>query len=239
MKKNGNESMKQQKQQSITEKQDKEIKGSAFYGGMHRLLARFFLWLFRVRVHYVDREPEGENYLLCSNHLSAVDPILLAAALHKQQPHFMAKKELFKIPLLSSVIRAFGAYPVDRAGDVGAIKTSIALLESGKCVGMFPQGTRCRGRAPRETMETVKNGAGLLIDKTHVTVLPVCMKTKKNKLSLFCGVDIIFGEPIPYETLASAEPLTDATHHVRQAEYSRMSHEVFERICTLYEETDQ
>lgn len=218
------------------QKQDKEIKGSAFYGGVHRLFARFFLWLFRVRVHFVEREPENETYLLCSNHLSAFDPILLAAALHKQQPHFMAKKELFKIPLLSSVIRAFGAYPVDRAGDVGAIKTSIALLESGKCVGMFPQGTRCRGRSPGETADMVKNGAGLLIDKTHVTVLPVCMKTKKNKLSLFCGVDIIFGHPIPYEIIAPAESLADVTHHARQAEYSRMSHEVFDRICALYEE---
>ena len=221
---------------SHEEKQNVSIKGSAFYGRMHCVLARFLLWLFRVRVHFVEREPENETYLLCSNHLSAFDPILLAAALHKQQPHFMAKKELFKIPLLSSVIRAFGAYPVDRAGDVGAIKTSIALLEGGKCVGMFPQGTRCRGRAPRETMDIVKNGAGLLIDKTHVTVLPACLKTKKNKLSLFCGVDIVFGTPIPYEAIASAQPLTDVTHHARQAEYSRMSHKVFDRICALYEE---
>jgi 1-acyl-sn-glycerol-3-phosphate acyltransferase len=218
------------------EEQDKQIKGSAFYGRMHRALARFFLWLFRVRVHFVDREPADDNYLLCCNHLSAVDPILLAAALNKQQPHFMAKKELFKIPLLRSVIRTFGAFPVDRAGDVGAIKTSIMLLEQGKCVGMFPQGTRCRGKTPRQTMDAVKNGAGLLIDKTHVTVLPACLITKKNKLSLFCGVDLVFGEPISYEMLASTKTLTEETHHARQAEYFRISHEIFEHICQLYEE---
>ena len=135
------------------QKQDKEIKGSAFYGGMHSLLARFFLWLFRVRVHFVEREPENETYLLCSNHLSAFDPILLAAALHKQQPHFMAKKELFKIPLLSSVIRAFGAYPVDRAGDVGAIKTSIALLERYPLPRPFTQRNGGHGQKRRRSSD--------------------------------------------------------------------------------------
>lgn len=219
---------------------DKSINGSRFYGRMHRALARFVLWLFRVRVHCAEREPDTENYLLCSNHLSALDPVLLSAALSKQQPHFMAKKELFRIPLLAGLIRSFGAFPVDRTGDVGAIKTSITLLNQGMCVGMFPQGTRCPGKPPRETADKVKNGAGLLVDKTHVTVLPVCLKTKKNRLRMFGGVDLIVGTPISYEELAAraADESAAEDHHSRQAEYARISHEVFDRICTLYEEDE-
>lgn len=218
------------------EQQDEQMNSTRIYGRLHRLLARFFLRLFRVRVHFAEREPKECNYLLCCNHISAVDPILLAAAAHNQQPHFMAKKELFKIPLLSGLIRTLGAFPVDRAGDVGAIKTSVALLESGKCVGMFPQGTRCKGKTPRESADRVKNGAGLLVHKTGVTVLPACLKTKKNKLCLFRRVDLIIGEPIPYEVLMEGvDP--DAMSH--QAIYSHISNVVFERVCALYEEAEE
>ena len=219
-------------------KHPKEQKGSRFYCGMHRLLARFVLWLFRVRVHYAEREPENDTYLLCCNHLSALDPVLLAAALKKQQPHFMSKKELFRIPLLAGLIRAFGAYPVDRAGDVKAIKTTISLLESGNCVGMFPQGTRCAGKPPHQTLDKVKSGAGLLCDKTHVTVLPACLKTKKDRLRIFHRVDLYFGEPVTYEQLAAEETAYPIEAHGHQAEYLRLSHIIFGRICTLYKEAD-
>ena len=221
-----------QKQQPSQEKQDKDMNSSAVYGRLHRLLARFCLWLFGVRVHFADREPTSENYLLCCNHLSAVDPILLAAACKRQQPHFMAKKELFKIPILAGVIRMLGAFPVDRSGDLGAIRTSVSLLESGRCVGMFPQGTRCKGKTPRETLDRVKNGAGLLVDRTKVCVLPACLKTKNNKLRLFGRVDLIIGEPIPYEQLMPQEG--GALTH--KDVYSHISHVIFEHICALYEE---
>lgn len=221
-----------QKRQPKQEKQDKSMNSTVVYGRLHRLLARFLLWLFRVRVHFADREPADYNYLLCCNHLSAVDPVLLAAACKRQQSHFMAKKELFKIPILAGLIRMLGAFPVDRTGDLGAIRTSISLLESGKCVGMFPQGTRCPGETPRETMDRVKNGAGLLVDRAKVAVLPACLKTKNNKLRLFGGVHLIIGEPIPYEQLLPTEG--EATSH--KDLYSHISHAVFERICALYEE---
>lgn len=210
---------------------------SAFYSRAHRVLARFLLWLFRVRVRYPEREPgEDTTYLLCSNHISALDPVLIAAAVSRRQPHFMGKKELFRIPLLGGLLRTLGAYPVDRAGDIGAIKTSLSLLEQGNCVGIFPQGTRCAGKTPREAADKVKNGAGLLCDKTHVTVLPVCLKTKGNRLRIFRSVELIFGEPIPYAQMARPQSEEDGTAHTHQAEYARLSHIIFERICALYEE---
>lgn len=209
---------------------------SSFYSRLHRVLARFLLWLFGVRVRYPEREPSDDvTYLLCSNHLSALDPVLIAAALSRRQPHFMAKKELFRVPLLGGLFRTLGAFPVDRAGDVGAIKTTLCLLEQGNCVGMFPQGTRCAGRPPRQTMDRVKNGAGMLCTRARVDVLPICLKTKHDRLRIFRRVELIFGELIPYETLCpESETGTDA--HGRQAAYARISHDIFERICALYEE---
>jgi 1-acyl-sn-glycerol-3-phosphate acyltransferase len=103
---------------------------------------------------------------------------------------------------------------------------------------MFPQGTRCAGKTPRETLDKIKSGAGLLCDKTHVTVLPICLKTRKNRLRAFRRVDLYFGEPIPFERLAASEVTVPVEGHGHQAEYLRLSHAVFERICALYEEAD-
>ena len=198
------------------------------YKRAHALLAKLVLKLFRVRVLHAEREPAEENYLLCANHTAAMDPVVISAALKKQQPHFMAKKELFRIPLLRGLIRTFGAFPVDRAGDMSAIRTSIELLQDGKCVGMFPQGTRCPGKAPMETADKLKNGAGMLCVRTQVTVLPVCIRAKGDKLRLFGGTDILVGEPIRYDSLSVSEPC--------HAEYVRVTQEIFSRICALYGE---
>jgi hypothetical protein len=64
------------------------------------------------------------------------------------------------------------------------------------------------------------------------------VKTKKNRLKMFSGADIIIGHPISYEMLsdASSDASEETEHRSRQAEYARISHAVFEQICTLYEE---
>lgn len=209
---------------------------SLTYSRLHRLLAGLVLRLFRIRVHYPEHEPDSGNYLLCCNHISAMDPVVLAAALRKRQPHFMAKKELFRIPLLSGLLRAINAFPVDRSGgDVAAIKATVALIENGDCVGVFPQGTRRPGQAPGLTADTVKGGVGLLCERTHVRVLPVCLKTKSNRLRLFGGADLIIGQPMDYEQLIGTD--AEAWQSMRrQDRYEAVAQTIFARICALYEE---
>ena len=207
---------------------------SVAYSKIRRAVIRLVLWLFRIRIHYAEREPDGENYLLCCNHISAMDPVILGVALGKRQTHFMAKKELFRVPLVAAFLRSINAFPVDRTGDISAIKTTISLIKNGDCVGVFPQGTRCPGRTPRECLEEVKGGVGLLCDKTHVTVLPACLRVKGNRLRLFGGGDLIIGHPIPYEQLAAG--LCDGEQALsHQQTCARLSRRVFESICDLYE----
>jgi 1-acyl-sn-glycerol-3-phosphate acyltransferase len=209
-------------------KQARTLKGERFYQNVHRLLAKAVLKLFRVRIVHAEREPAEGNYLLCANHTSAMDVVVIGAALQKQQPHFMAKKELFRIPLLRGLIRLLGAFPVDRSGDVGAIRTTMSLLQEGKCVGMFPQGTRCPGRPPMQTRDRLKNGAGMLCLRAGVQVLPVCLRSRGDKTRLFRRTEILIGEPITIAQLNAAEP--------SHAEYVRVTELIFDRICALYEE---
>lgn len=194
----------------------------AIFGGPIRLLTR-------IHVKGRENEPPAESggYLVICNHLTWRDPIMLCAALKHHQPHFMAKGELFRIPVLRGMIRALGAYPVDRGGaDVGAIRYTIDLLKHGVTVGMFPQGHRFNGKDPCET--PVKKGAALIAVKSGVPVLPVYIKVKHNRARVFCRKEIIIGQPITQAELAYDPEAT--------GEYERIARMLFERVCALGDE---
>lgn len=201
---------------------------SKAYNVVHTLFAGIVRFIFRIHPHAGENEPDETDgpYILVSNHISNPDPVLLCAALKKQQPHFMAKKELFNVPVLRGLIKALGAYPVNRgSGDVSAIKNSIKMLEEGMCIGIFPQGHRRKGVDPRTT--EVKNGAAMIAAHAKATILPCYIKTKKNKLAFLSRVDIYIGKPIRFEEL-SYDPEA-------KGEYARISRLVFDKVCELGE----
>ena len=182
--------------------------------------------IFRVHSHGIENEPKDKPYLLVSNHICNADPVFICASIKEQQPHFMAKKELFKIPLLRGLIGALGAFPIDRKGnDVATIKKCIQMLKDGKCIGMFPQGTRRKKVNPRDT--EVKNGAAMLAVRAEVQVLPCYVKMKNNKWAPFRRVDIYVGQPISFEELAY--------NPEAKGEYARISSYIFDKVCSIGE----
>ena len=183
-------------------------------------------FLCNMRVRGTENEPTTDQgaYLVIANHRTWADPIYLCCVLKHGQPHFMAKKELFKIPLLNLLIRALGAYPVNRGGaDVGAIKHTIEMLKAGVCVGMFPQGHRYNKGDPRKT--PVKTGAAMIALKAGVPVLPVFIKVKNNKHFFLCRKEVIVGKPISIEEM-NYNPEAPG-------EYQRVADYLFERVCEL------
>ena len=204
---------------------------SKAYIGIRKWLLNPVKFFFRIHAHDAHNEPRDEDgpYIICSNHISNADPVFLCAATSEQQPHFMAKKELFKVPVVNSIVKALGAYPVDRNGaDVGAIRKTIKMLQDGKCIGIFPQGHRYKGVYPRET--SVKNGLGMMAVKAEATVLPCYIKIKKRKWALFRRVDVYIGKPIKFEEFGY-DPEA-------QGEYMRISNYVFDKICSIGDEVD-
>ena len=86
--------------------------------------------------------PTTGGALLCANHVSYIDPPALGGGCPRPV-RFMAKSELFKLPVLGFLIRRVGAFPVKRGtADRTALRKAVELLESGEIVGMFPEGTR-------------------------------------------------------------------------------------------------
>ncbi len=196
------------------------------YKVAHTILAGIIKVVFRVKVEGLENDPGEGGILLCSNHVTLLDPICISAVLRKTEPFYMAKKELFKIPVISSILRALGSYPVNRgAGDLGAIHKTVDLLNEGHCVGIFPQGTRCRGKALEDTK--FKNGAALVLSKTEVPVLPVRVKVKNNKWCLFRKIVIVIGEKI------EADALKIDPEKNKSEEMARITSLIFERIKEL------
>lgn len=214
------------------EKSKKNKKGgtSAAYRVVYALLSGIVGLVLHIKVVGKENEPAEGGYVVCANHISASDPVSLCYAFKKNQVHFMAKKELFKIPLFSSFIRMLGAFPVDRSGnDVGAIKTAISLVGSGSNLGIFPQGHRYPGEDPRSTK--VKNGAAMIAVKNKADIVPVYLWTKNKKKTLFGRVYVVIGEKIPFESLGYNEEAS--------GEYGRISGIIFDRVCALGEEFDK
>lgn len=176
---------------------------------------------FRMKIDGKENMPKDGACFVCCNHMSNWDPIFLAVSL-KRPVHFMAKKEVFSIPVLKNLLGALGAFPVDReTADITAIKTALTHINYGNALGIFPQGTRCK-RKPPETLP-IKSGTGMMVYRTQSDVVPVSIFTKGYKVSLFKPVYVTIGKPIKFEEYNAGEKSPE--------EYQRISDIIFGRIC--------
>lgn len=158
-------------------------------------MSRVFLWLFRCEVSGVENIPRQGGVIIAANHLSNWDPPI-AAAFIPRHVHFMAKQELFDVPLFGAIIRKLHAFPVRRgAADRTAIKSAIKLLTEGQCLGLFPEGTRSKNGELRKP----EAGLALIATKAQVPVVPTAV-IGTNRIfsngSFFPKVKIIYGKPL-------------------------------------------
>lgn len=166
-----------------------------FYERLCGFFSGFVRWLFRVRVEGIENIPK-DGCLLCCNHIDYPDAIILATAL-RGHVRFLAKSELFHVPLLSSLLKSAGAIPVKRdSADVSAIKEVVRSAQNGYTVAIYPQGHRRRGQDPRRT--DIKHGIGMMAFYAAKPVVPVCIRLKNNRYAPFRKTHLLIGEPITY-----------------------------------------
>jgi len=139
-----------------------------------KYVARVYFKLFYdFKVEGLENIPQKGALLIAGNHLSNADPPAIGAfAGLVRDSRFVAKKELFAIPVLGWFFRHCNYIPVDRKrtiGDMGALKEVVDALTNGESVVMFPEGTRSKTGKPQKP----KSGIGFLVYKTDAPVLPV------------------------------------------------------------------
>ncbi len=165
--------------------------------------------LFKIEINGLENIPKDKNFLMVPNHLSYFDPPLLAAFLPIEMA-YMAKASLFKAPIVGSVIKAFGAFPVKKAGnDMAAVKLAIRILKDGKSLTVFPEGQRIKTPG---TLGEGKSGAAMIAAKAGVGFLPVGIDTRykfRGKVKLNVGEYIDISEY--YDTRLTTEMLQQIT----------------------------
>jgi 1-acyl-sn-glycerol-3-phosphate acyltransferase len=137
-----------------------------------RLFRRLLLpLLLDLHVEGLEQVPSRGPYILASNHLSMLDPVVLLALLPRR-PSFLARAELFRSARVGLLVRWAGAIPVERVGmDVGALRRARRLLEAGVPIGVFPEG----GRIKQGGLAPGMPGVGLLALRTGAPVAPVAL----------------------------------------------------------------
>ncbi len=153
--------------------------------------------VYRIEINGLENVPKDNNYIVCPNHLSTLDPPLMVAVMPRSVA-FMAKKELFDIPFLRWWIDWLGAFAVNRESlGPSTIKTVQQIKDSNWVLGMFPQGTR---GVPGEIKGITKGFAGLA-KLTKCNILPVgIIGTNEVKRLPFTGKIIVnIGKIIPYD----------------------------------------
>ena len=146
--------------------------------------------VWRARVRGAENVPAAGPLIVACNHLSYLDPPAMGCFCPRRIS-YMAKKELFEIPLLGTMIRALGAYAVDRRGSAAAaIKRSLQVLQAGGAVGIFPEGTRNRSGGVEP-----QTGVALLASLAGAPVVPASIRGSDRALRLG-RIDVAFGEPL-------------------------------------------
>ena len=198
---------------------------SSFYQKLiYKIVSALFvfpIYRFIFRGNLIGRKniPENESFIIASNHGSLLDPPFLGHALGLKVS-FMAKQELFRIPLLSQIIQACGAYPVKRGiVDKNSIYMATQKLTTNNIVGIFIDGTRQKdGRVNRP-----KNGAALISAKTKKKLLPVAIINShrliryKFFIPFFNKVTIKIGKPIECPISSKKEDLQITTNLLKNA----------------------
>ena len=198
------------------------MKNDIFQKLIYQLVSKFFvfpIYKFVFQGSLIGREniPQKDSFIMVANHGSLLDPPLLGHAL-RRNISFMAKAELFKIPVLGFIINACGAYPVRRGiADKNTIKTACEKLSNNNSIGIFIDGTRQKnGRVNKP-----KQGAALLAFKNKKLLLPVAIVNShklvrfKFCIPFFSKIVIKVGKPIQPPQSSSRDDLNSVTLHLQ------------------------
>lgn len=165
---------------------------------------------FPVTVLGRENIPSCGSYILASNHLSNLDPMILGIASGRRLS-YVAKKSLFKSKLAKFFLPRFGAFPINRsATDIGALKEALKRLKFKYGLVIFPEGTR----KARQTEKTIQPGIGFIASKSGVPVVPAFIRgtgdvmppgsktIKRGRVSVCFGVPQVYSGQKDYPQIA-------------------------------------
>lgn len=157
----------------------------------YKLVRLFAKSIFKIKISGAENFPEEGGCMVCSNHISMWDPVLLSCFMPRKIS-FIAKSELKKVPFVGSVLKSCNTIFIKRnSSDLAAIKESLRCISDGRVLGIFPTGTREKKNADAKP----KSGVALIATKSGAKVVPVGIKATYR---IFSTVEINIGKPIDF-----------------------------------------
>lgn len=166
-----------------------------------RWFFRISMMPFRIRVEGMKRYPRTGPMLVCSNHQSNLDPMILGCVCPRPV-NYLAKKQLFSFGPLGWFLRWNDAIELDRKAGLGGIKETMKRLKRKESVVMFPEGTR----SVDGQLQPIKGGFCTLVKKTKVAIMPAAIDGAWDVLprhspipNFWATIQVVFGEAIEPE----------------------------------------
>ncbi|MBM7584367.1 1-acyl-sn-glycerol-3-phosphate acyltransferase [Bacillus pakistanensis] len=161
--------------------------------------------LYRIDVSGLEHFPKDGGVLLCTNHIDNLDPPVVGITAPRPVS-FMAKAELFNVPILGNIVKNVRAFPVKRGlSDREALRNGLKLLKEGNVLGLFPEGTRSKTGELNKGL----SGAGFFALRSNAYVVPCAII---GPYKPFKKLKVVYGKPIPMDELrlnkVSAEEAT-------------------------------
>ena len=173
-------------------------------------LTQFICWLilrlgFNLRVQGQEHVPRRGSFILASNHVSFLDPVVVGVACPRRVL-FMARESLFQKPILGAFLGCVQVIPLRRGEtDVSALREALKQLRQGQAVALFPEGTR----QSEGSLGVAKRGVGLLAVMAKAPIIPVLVKgtfealPPKARWLRPSKIRVAFGAPIAYTSKLS------------------------------------
>ncbi|HPC59526.1 MAG TPA: lysophospholipid acyltransferase family protein [Verrucomicrobiota bacterium] len=199
------------------------------------LFATYFRW----RVHNPERVPLSGGVILASNHASFLDPPLVGAGL-RRPINYLARKTLFRFPIVGWVLHKWNSVPVDRdGGTASGLRPILERLRAGGAIIMFPEGTRTRdGR-----LQPARSGIGLAVIKSDAPVVPVRVFGtyeafgRQARFPRPHRVAVKYGYPLDFQALR-AEAKVCSKPRLKEI-YQQVADELMAAIARLEPHTDK
>lgn len=165
-----------------------------FYKFARCLLRGFMAVVHPIRIHGKENIPAGGPCIVCGNHISLRDPLLVASCMDAPL-RFMGKKELWENAILRPLLDNLGGFPVDRgASDTSALRTAVGILKDGDILGIFPEGTRIEDDGKQHA---IQSGVASIALRGKARLVPLYIQ---GPYKLFRPIHITFGAPLDFST---------------------------------------
>jgi 1-acyl-sn-glycerol-3-phosphate acyltransferase len=203
-----------------------------------------FKIFFRTKAYGMENIPRNGAFILASNHVSFLDPVVLGVASFRQL-NFMAREDLFGNRFFRLLITSLNAFPVRKDGTgISGLKKALAKLSDGKVVAVFPEGTR----GENGVIGRGEPGPGFLCAKAKAAVLPAFINgagealPRKAKFIRFRPISVSFGKLLAADGLLKIGRVStvaleggDLSNCTGRIDYQKISDAIMEQISLMSE----